>query len=655
MKRLILTLLLIGTVFAVLAIPFDIPKVEAFTVVYRVPFVSQDSNHHHTNSITSLHPGASYGPGPPVYAPNTYVAWGNGNAYVVGNTISGTNGRAFVCILNHVSAAADKPTSGANWRTYWKALDSGWPMPCAGIWSELRVQLEAAIGGGRTLTYTLYVDEMPSALTVTFNDADVQKTDLANEVAVSAGQTVRLVHTATGTDTTFYPQHSMTFEPTTPGIQPFFGGFQLATYQDQGLQWAGINGGASVSSDYPGADANSELSASQVMPTPGTFKYLYCELNGNAEHELSGTDNVDYIFRVNNTDTPLGFSFSAPLHVGEAGTEQSDLTTEVHVDTGDIVDFKMYCYPSVGHTVHPTIIHSICFIPDEPQYWFLTRTVGFTEDFAGNKFTDGLPEYSPINLGNATSTDYWFASENTSHALQSNGIMPPNMTIYGITVWLDTAPGAGKSRTVTLRLNGNDTAVTTTISDTDNWSTAGGFSVTVDEWDSLKLCNSRTGLAVATRGTIALLGTEEMNAPAVSTKPATGITVSSGFMNGTLDDLGGAPDADVYFYWGSVSGIYTDNALVSTLSTLDDFTLELTGLAASETVYYIAYAVTFGGDDWGIEMSFTTHTIDAMYEIWGSATGGWELGLVKLLLLTLIILWIFAMIAVYRSGSSSDY
>lgn len=57
---------------------------------------------------------------------------------------------------------------------------------------------------------------------------------------------------------------------------------------------------------------------------------------------------------------------------------------------------------------------------------------------------------------------------------------------------------------------------------------------------------------------------------------------------------------------------------------------------------------------WACYAPLIPATPDAMYEIWGSITGGWELGLVKLLLLALIILWIFALILIYRSGSRDE-
>ena len=73
-------------------------------------------------------PGAQGPPGP-AGADATNIdpqgPWANGVAYTLLQTVIATNGDTSACILAHTSTAADQPTTGANWATYWRVFASG--------------------------------------------------------------------------------------------------------------------------------------------------------------------------------------------------------------------------------------------------------------------------------------------------------------------------------------------------------------------------------------------------------------------------------------------------------------------------------------------------------------------------------------------------
>lgn len=97
----------------------------------------------------------------------------------------------------------------------------------------------------------------------------------------------------------------------------------------------------------------------------------------------------------------------------------------------------------------------------------------------------------------------------------------------------------------------------------------------------------------------------------VSTAEATNVGESSATLNGSLDDLGGAGDADVYFEWGP-SGDLSNATTPQTLSSTGAFDADITGLESDTEYEYRAVAEASDGDaDTGSSVTFaTTATAD---------------------------------------------
>lgn len=80
-----------------------------------------------------------------------------GKAWTATSLIAGTDGRDFICIKSHTSTAADRPVSGANWRTYWSyagssGLGAGWVVTTAyapGAYDNKMIVITGGTGVGQ--------------------------------------------------------------------------------------------------------------------------------------------------------------------------------------------------------------------------------------------------------------------------------------------------------------------------------------------------------------------------------------------------------------------------------------------------------------------------------------------------------------------------
>lgn len=81
---------------------------------------------------------------------NKYSAWVTSTSYSVGSLVVGSDDNLYQCILQHVSAAADKPITGANFATYWSLYTTVTPSAWVDTTSYSSIcnpQLNAAILG----------------------------------------------------------------------------------------------------------------------------------------------------------------------------------------------------------------------------------------------------------------------------------------------------------------------------------------------------------------------------------------------------------------------------------------------------------------------------------------------------------------------------
>jgi uncharacterized protein (TIGR02145 family) len=94
--------------------------------------------------------------------------------------------------------------------------------------------------------------------------------------------------------------------------------------------------------------------------------------------------------------------------------------------------------------------------------------------------------------------------------------------------------------------------------------------------------------------------------PSVSTNAATSVEEYAATMNGEVTSDGGAAVSERGFYFGTSTDPASTGTLVPEGSGTGSFSNTLSGLDASTTYYYVAYATNTEGTAFGSEMSFTT-------------------------------------------------
>jgi len=93
----------------------------------------------------------------------------------------------------------------------------------------------------------------------------------------------------------------------------------------------------------------------------------------------------------------------------------------------------------------------------------------------------------------------------------------------------------------------------------------------------------------------------------VSTSDASGVGETSATLNGSLDSLGGADSADVYFEWGVSGGDLSNVTSAETRTSTGSFSADVSGLSADTTYDFRAVAeASDGSTDSGSTRSFTT-------------------------------------------------
>ncbi|MEP7165696.1 MAG: lamin tail domain-containing protein [Ferruginibacter sp.] len=109
---------------------------------------------------------------------------------------------------------------------------------------------------------------------------------------------------------------------------------------------------------------------------------------------------------------------------------------------------------------------------------------------------------------------------------------------------------------------------------------------------------------------VAASGAGANNPPAITTGAASSITITTATLAGTITDIGCSAISAYGVEYSLTAGFPngTGTSVASSNLSGGGFTSALTGLTASTTYYYHAYATNAGGTTYGAEQSFTTAT-----------------------------------------------
>ena len=216
---------------------------------------------------------------------------------------------------------------------------------------------------------------------------------------------------------------------------------------------------------YPMNGFVADVSATEVdrqipIPCDGTLSKLTIETDTGP-----GTSKTYVItLRKNGSDTALTLTLS------NTETSGADNTNSVSVSAGDLI-----CFSVVGTAGANNAVYSLTAV-------FEGSTAGQQVIFGGCPESLGggfANTYCPLQGLKST----WEKVGAGGDEAKTTGVVPHGGTIKRLYVNLKTAPGSGKSRTLTLRKNGSDQTTTTTISDTATTGndTSNSFAVTAGD------------------------------------------------------------------------------------------------------------------------------------------------------------------------------
>lgn len=340
------------------------------------------------------------------------------------------------------------------------------PWMAAGVFSNMKITLPSAPGVGTSRTFTLEINSVATGLTLTFSDAETDKSITGVTAAVASFDIVRLVATNVGTPADVSNVHlALEFRPTVDGTQSF--GSMCSGQVPVGTTYNGVFAG---NFDWTTTLSDAVIN---VVPVAGTItgggiklsvatgaaksRTVTLYKNGVKQDGTGGTVNTQLTV----TDgTQVTGSFSLPVAAG-------DLVYSEHVPTNS---------PATAR-----VLYGYSFVATNPLQCALCGNLGAVSA-ASTVFA------FPSGVTQVTST--------TESARQRPGAITA-FTASALYWSLGAAPGGATSRTVTLRKAAGNTSLTSTISDA-NTTGNDAHNVALEAADLWDLQFARSGAVAAT-------------------------------------------------------------------------------------------------------------------------------------------------------------
>lgn len=286
--------------------------------------------------------------------------------------------------------------------------------PVAGVLRNWRVLLTAAVDGGTTITFTVRINEAPSAMTLTFNPGDTSLTYTASDIAIAVGDrlAIETVNTGTGGGV---PKWSLEFEPTS-GSQSCYGCL--------------IHNGSGATPIYLGAlftivNTSGADPVTGVIPTPGTITDFTACMD-----TAPGAGNMVFALWKNGVKQDgTGGTIDTRISMGTLRTGSSAFSLSL-ID-GDTI-YATY-ERSGGSPINVYGGITVAFLPTSPGLFL----------YAGHaeaQLSSGSGQYFP-----AVNSDLFAGGGSPVSQSSLAGISLSGAS--HLRVWLATAPGGGKSYT----------------------------------------------------------------------------------------------------------------------------------------------------------------------------------------------------------------
>lgn len=348
---------------------------------------------------------------------------------------------------------------------YFNSQSTSSPIPVAGTFQNFVTYWDDLPDSGKTLTLTLYKNGVATGITVTLTSTSSTTQTSAGPVTVAANDVVSWRGTTTGGNSSIYFTASMEWVPD-DGVTALlswtiYGPEVLDTGSTgySGLYGGGFGATESVEASWIGAAGTITGHAANLKTAPGSGKsrQYTIMLDGVAQDGTGGT--VDTRFTISDTATYGSATFS------------------LSVASGSLVSVRMVPSGSPtgsggsgAVTFEPTVAGRI------PMGMMIQTAVD----------NSATPYVYPIGRHDIAG---WNATESARRLRLGSSAF----TLSGMGARVLTAPGAGTSRTYTLRKNGADTTQTVTIADTDTEDITAGAAVVISAGDYLTMGGAQSG------------------------------------------------------------------------------------------------------------------------------------------------------------------
>lgn len=329
---------------------------------------------------------------------------------------------------------------GADWTA--TATDYPQVVSVAGTIKKLRVNLETAPGAGKSYAFHIMLNGSQTALTVTISDAATTATDSSNSFAVVAGDVLSIRCTPSGTPATGNAYWGCVFEGAANTSVLMFRGDLTLGPSVSAVNYQGLRGAGKY-------DATEE-DVQGIISTGGNIKNLRVKLTVAPGVGKSWA----VVLMVDGSPSTLTVTIS------DADTEEEDVTHTVAVTAGQKVSLRFT--PSGT----PTATQASTCVQWEPTTDGESICLFGYDDAPSNASS----EYSRLN----TTTDTWATTET-----DRTDLMPVDVTCRNLYVENTNAPGTGNTRLFALRDDASSTALTVTLSGTDNAESLTGTDVSV--------------------------------------------------------------------------------------------------------------------------------------------------------------------------------
>lgn len=352
-------------------------------------------------------------------------------------------------------------------------------MPTAGDMRNWKVVLATAPGVGNSRTFTLQKNNANTALAITISGTATEGTDPTNSVSYTAGDTIRIALTVSGTPAAADFRSVMEFVPTTAGEN-------IHEFASELILSSPDNGVISGTSSEPAGTYGTR----HTVSSPGTVTAMRCVTRTNA----TGGGSFKYSLVLNGVKQDgTGGTTNTTVTIN-SGTRSGNSTFSLAVAAGDLLSVQYG--PATSTTGSTWDTGMIVFVPTTADQGMIASvTTATAPSNTGTRYS------YPRSNCNATG-DSWSATES---ARSYPG--PLLATIYVTAMYAETSavPAAGKSYTFTLRKNGAPTAATVTISSTGATGNITGLGIPITPTDTWSIESTPSGTPASMFPRISLL------------------------------------------------------------------------------------------------------------------------------------------------------